>query len=227
MNFIRTCVISIAFLSITPYYCMAEPYFGFGIGQSSSQELQEHDITGELDFGFNGGEDLESFTQKTTDTAFKIFAGYNLRDWFGLEFGYIDYGENSFVAEDNTSTSTNVISHRNHIEAKADLTGIYIAALPKVIFSNGVSANLKLGAMSWDISGTLRRSIEETFTDRPPFSFSRTNSLSDNGTDLIIGLGISYGIYFLEYERLQMNSDDVDLIMLSLKFKLPRRMLKH
>lgn len=206
---------------------MAEPYFGFGIGQSSSQKLQEYDITGELDFGFNGGEDLELFTQKTTDTAFKIFAGYGLKDWLDLEFGYVDYGENSFVAEDTTSTYAYVISHRNHIEAKADLTGIYIAAMPKVILSNGVAVNLKLGAMSWDVSGTLRRSIEETFTDRPPFSFSATNSLSDNGTDLIIGLGISYGMYFLEYERLQLNSDDVDLLMLSLKFKLPHRMLKH
>lgn len=228
MNFMKRCIISIFFLVVTPYYCLAEPYFGFSIGQSSSEKLQEHDITGELDFGFNGGEDLELFTQKTRDTAFKIFAGYNLKDWLGLEFGYVDLGENNFVAEDTTSTpSPNVTSHVNHIEAKVDLTGIYIAAMPKVLFSHGISANLKIGAISWDASGTLNRSLQETFTNNPPLNFSRTNSLSDNGTDLIIGLGISYGIYFLEYERLQMNPDDVDLIMLSLKFKLPHRMLKH
>lgn len=225
MKIFHNCMLSVVLLVVTPYHCMADPYIGFGIGQSSSQKLQEHDITGELNYGFNGGEDLEMFKQETTDISFKIFAGYEFKDWIGFEFGYIDFGENSFVAEDTTNPSTNVVSYRNHIEAKADLTGIYIAAMPRVIYSNGVSANLKIGVMSWDASGVLKRNVSETYTDRPAFSISSTDSLSGNGTDLMIGLGISYGIYFLEYERVKINSDDVDLIMLSLRLKSPLKMM--
>ncbi len=56
------------------------PYVGAGVGQS------DFDIDGN-DFGIASGVDDD------TDTAWRVFAGLRMHQYFGVELGYIDFGE--------------------------------------------------------------------------------------------------------------------------------------
>lgn len=212
----KKAIFSVVLLLTTPL-CMAEPYFGIGIGQSSTEELSEDDVM-TLETGFNGGEVLDSFSQENSDTAFRFFAGYDLSQKLSLEAGYINYGEYSFVTDDSDKRyNPTATSYQHHVEAKAETSGFYISVLPKIHYSTGISINPKLGILIWKSSGNLKVTTDTTYASQPDVHTSYTRTLSNNGVDPMIGIGMSYDRYAIEYERAQIDQSNIDLIMLSIR----------
>ncbi len=216
MKFRSVIFLTCAFFS-TQMASAGELYFGLGVGYSSLKELNEDDVMS-LETGFNGGEDLESFEQSNNDLLYKLFFGYDWSEHIGLEIGYVDYGEFDFSLEDTTPTFSRNITHRNYQKYNEKISGIYINVIPSIIYENGISLSPRVGAVAWYADGELYSESQDTYTDRPDFESSRTESYSDNGVDLLIGIGISYMKFSLIYEKLISDNDDIDSFIVSYKF---------
>lgn len=77
----------------------AEPgwYVGGNIGQANADMDNNGIVASRLAEGFN----TNRLTKHDSDTAFKIFTGYQLSDYVALEGGYFDLGEYSYKAFQN------------------------------------------------------------------------------------------------------------------------------
>jgi len=179
MNRIQSLVLAIA-ATLVPAISFAGtdsgPYVGAGIGQASVGDIEGDGS--QIDFD---GE----------DTAFKIFAGYNLGlipllD-FAIEGGYVDFGK----ADDQVSGTT--------VETDAngwDLFGLVGGNIGPI----GVFG--KIGAVMWDGDVT-----------------AIGQSISDDGTDPAYGIGarLKFGSLEVraEYELFDLDVADVDMISAS------------
>jgi OOP family OmpA-OmpF porin len=105
----------------------------------------------------------------TKDTAFKVFGGYRFTRNVGAELGYVDLGK--FHA---TGTGLGL-----PFDIKTEVTGVTLQAVGIVPFGNEFSLMGRVGAIFWDVksSGTIG-------------GISQSNS--DNGVDLALGVGAQY-----------------------------------
>ena len=144
-------------------------YLGGSFGQSDFKDACE---------GLNNCDD--------SDTAWKAFAGYSFNQYFGVEGGYIDFGE----------ASVNDVS----LTASAEAWGITAHAVGSIPIWQGLSLIGRLGAVFWDseVSGTIGGIPAEA---------------SDDGISLAAGVGVQwmFGRNFglrAEYELFDGIGDD-------------------
>lgn len=147
----------------------------------------------EADFGDTG---IPGFPQDIDedDTAFKVFAGYKF-DLPGLDLG-IEAGYVDFGAPEIDVLTESVELEPNGV----NLWGIAgIETGPVDLFA-------KLGYISWDIEASVQG-----------------QSVSDDGSDLGYGLGLSFGIGSLsvrgEYEVYDIDDADVSMLSLGLVYQ--------
>lgn len=69
-------------------------YLGANVGQSRAKIDNERITSGLLGAGFT----VTSYTDKTSDTGYKLFGGYQFNKYFALEGGYFDLGKFNFTA---------------------------------------------------------------------------------------------------------------------------------
>ena len=69
-------------------------YGGLSLGQSRAK-IDEERITASL---LAAGFSATNFTRNETDTAYKLFGGYQFNRYFGIEAGYFDLGKFGFSA---------------------------------------------------------------------------------------------------------------------------------
>lgn len=100
-----------------------------------------------------------------SDFAWKIFGGFTLGSWLGIEGSYVDFGSASGIVDGTTT-------------AKSDVTGFDafgIVGLP----IGPVRAFAKLGAINWDSE----------------FKLDDGTTFKDDGTDLAAGLGLEFSLF--------------------------------
>lgn len=119
------------------------------------------------------------------DTGFKIFGGYGINQNLAVEIGYIDLGE--IEASGGGAT------------IKAETDGVEAAAVGILPINRQFSVFGKLGLFMWDVS----------VSGSGP---GGSASISDDGTDLMFGLGGSWNLtpqlsLRAEWERFDVDED--------------------
>ncbi|MBA6392437.1 outer membrane beta-barrel protein [Colwellia sp. BRX10-3] len=160
-------------------------YVGLGVGQSSI------DITAS-DLGLENDVSIDD-----SDTAFKIFGGYDVNKNFAVELGYIELGEAS-------------VSSSNGIEKiEAEVDAILASVIGKLPLTDHSSIFVKIGYSSWDIEASWR-------------DMSELNHYTEDGTDVFFGAGYGYSWSNIsagvEFERYDVDGEDVDFISFSLAY---------
>lgn len=152
---------------------------GFYVGASA----------GRSDFGVGAGDlGLTTGSADDSDTAYKIFGGYNFNKNIGVELAYVDLGEVSF---NGTVGATPV-------NGKIDTQGFNISAVFTAPINDRFSIFGKVGAFAWD-------------ADFAASSAAVRATASGSSTDFSAGLGAAYNFnknlsVRTEYEYF----DDVD-----------------
>ncbi len=166
----------------------AQGYVGIGFGQASV------DIDAGLIAGVQPSID-------DTDTSFKVFGGAFINPNFGLEVGYIDFGESSVRWDDGV----------DYIQDTAEASALYFAAIGALPINDRASLLVKAGFASWDLDATETSSL----------GFG--GSISESGTDPMFGVGFQYDagniLLRAEFERFTdlgnedtIGTTDVDVI---------------
>jgi OOP family OmpA-OmpF porin len=134
---------------------------------------------------------------KTSDTAFKLYFGYQYTPNWGIEAGYNDLGNNFSARITATDGSTTVVG-----DASSKIDNWYIAATGTLPLANGLSLLGKVGAARSSVrgkdlcSGTLCVSLD-----------------TSRRTSLLVGVGTEYAFSKqwaarLEYEDYGKSSAD-------------------
>jgi hypothetical protein len=143
-----------------------------------------------------------------TDTAFKMFVGYQFNPNFAVEASYVDFGD--FTASSSAPGYSG--------EAKLSMDGFTAALVGKLPIQDGFSVFGKLGLIAWDAD--LNES--EQFMGQ-----SGSASYGEDGTDPYYGIGAEYVVnqvmMRLEFERYDISESgedlDVDLISASIGYR--------
>lgn len=157
-----------------PASVYAQLYIGAEIGQADT-ELDE------------GADNPPDYTSSDSDTAWKVFAGYNYSSNFAAELGYGDLGD--YDIKDNT----------NGAQADLNFTAWYATFIGRVQIHD-----------RWKLFGRLGFAYWNTDLDYTEPGFS--SSGDDSGIDPVVGLGFEFtpadnlGIRF-EWEQFQNVGD--------------------
>ena len=128
------------------------------------------------------------------DTGFKIFGGYQVNENFAVEGSYVDYGD--------------ITASDGEVSLKGEITAFAISGVGVIPVTEQFSIFGKLGVAFWDAEA----------------SASGFGSVSDDGTDLTYGVGAGFDVTDAfglrgEWERLDSDGDDVDLLSVSAVLK--------
>lgn len=137
---------------LIPSFASSQWYIGAEIGQTDT----------ELDVG---PDFPTTFTSSDDDTAYKVFAGYDISPNFAAEFGYGDLGD-------------------YNINDAGDQVDIEFAAWYATLIGRVQIAN------QWKMFGRLGYAYWDTDVKYTETGFS--SSGSDNGFDPVVGLGFQY-----------------------------------
>ncbi|CAM3601468.1 porin family protein [Halomonas lysinitropha] len=194
---LATLVASPAFAQSYQYNPAEGPYLGAGLGYSQLDN-DTLDLLGDL-----------GASTDDSDTAYKLFAGYQFNPNFAVEASYLDFGD----------YEANGIVNGDPADANLNVEGFGFALVGKLPIQNGFSVHGKLGMVAWD------GEISANFTDN---ANDRWNiSASEDGTDPFYGIGAEYEINQLmmraEYERYDISESgedfEIDLFSASLGYR--------
>jgi hypothetical protein len=151
-------------------------YLGASIGGSSIDVSDFDEELGDLDFSDG-------------DAAYKLFAGYRLMSFFGVEAGYVDLGSPS-----------DTVGDMNDINVKIGVKGwdaFAVGFLP----IGPVDIFAKVGLISWDAD--IRAAFDDLEEDD-----------SDSGTDATWGLGVALrlGSFAVRAEAERFEIEDADKV---------------
>ena len=139
-------------IAVTPIAHAEGGYAGVGFGQSSV------DVICDLDIRCNADD---------TDTALKIFGGYQFNPNFAIEIGYYDLGE---------ATVTGTDSFFGSVTEKFKASGINFAVVGSFPVGERFTLMGKAGFFRWDLDARVNTSIG-------------SGSLSDTGFGPMFGVG--------------------------------------
>lgn len=176
----------------------AKIYAGASLGQASA------------DFGaadVADGSMLSSIRIDDSDSGEKLYAGISFFKFVALEVGLVDLGEFSVSA---TSDGTGGSYAAGAVDALAAVDGILVSAVGRLPLGK-FTLFAKTGYYSWD-------------ADLSVTNGGATLAMSEDGTDIAYGAGISYrfGLSFsirLEYEIFDIDGTDVDFASAGVAFR--------
>lgn len=139
------------------------------------------------------------------DIAWQVFGGRQITDKLSIELGYLNLGE--------TSTSVQ-IGNVSNVSAARETDGVTLALLGSYPISDSFQLLGRVGLYWWESDLTITSNS---------FGTQSQQRHSDDGTDLLVGVGLGYNWdnlgARLEYQRLEDLGDqrfDYDALMLSL-----------
>lgn len=187
-------------------------YMGGSVGQSKVSIDK-----GATEAAFtSGGFATASATSDETDTAWKLFGGYQFTKNWAVEIAYVDLG----TASVNIATTGTTAQYK----AEASGKGWSFAGVGTATVSDTLGVFGKLGAFNWELDYTCGK---VSGTGNP----CTTPSASPSGTDLVYGIGMKYNFtkqtgLRVEWEQYKNIGDknktgesDVDLISVGIQFK--------
>ncbi len=180
-------------------------YVGFGGGQASIKQ----DLCAGSELAFDPG--TSACSAETTDTALKIFGGYQFNPVGALELSYVNLGKVSFDASGTVALTPSSL----HGEWKAD--GVALEGVATLPVTRRFGFLARIGFFNWNAELTASGSGY----------YAGYGSVSDSGTDLTYGVGIKLDLpnqlgLRAEWQRFQdvgndstTGRSDVDLLSVS------------
>lgn len=173
------------------------PDEGVYVGTALGQSKLKYDIA-----GFYRDQGYPNVSSDDTDTAFKLFVGYQFNPNFAVEASYVDFGD--FTASDNDGSG----------RAKLSVDGFTAALVGKLPIQDGFSVYGKLGLIAWD-------------ADLNESDNTGSQSFGEDGTDPFYGIGAEYVVnqvmMRLEFERYDISEGgedlNIDLISASIGYR--------
>ncbi|MCL7942121.1 porin family protein [Halomonas sp. ATCH28] len=189
-------VASPAFAQSYQYSPAEGPYLGAGIGHAS----MDNDGLDWLD--------RNGFNTDDSDTAYKLFAGYQFNPNFAVEANYVDLGD----------FSASGAAGGDSANLKLGVDGFTAALVGKLPIQNGFSVHGKLGMVAWDADIDGNATVNGTYY---------RESTGEDGTDPYYGIGAEYEIDRImmraEYERYDISESgedfEIDLVSASLGYR--------
>jgi OOP family OmpA-OmpF porin len=156
---------------------------------------------GQLSVDFSGDIDGTLFSFDDSDTAFRVFGGWQFNENFGLEAGYVDGG---------SATETFNIEGTD-VDVDIDVTGIDLLLRGILPMGESFFAFAQAGVIFWD-------------ADFKASALGTSESDSDSGEDLAYGAGIGFNFsenagVRAEYMIYDISGTDVDSILASIFWK--------
>lgn len=150
------------------------------------------------------------FKSNSEGSPFRVFAGYQLNNYWAFEAAYTDYLTRGFTLQSND------IEGRVDLSGQSESMSVDLKALFTVPMTNRVSVRAGLGLAAWS---------NDTVALAGSASVPTTVELSETGVELLMGVGVSYAInkniaVVLDWEKRSINSSGVDSIGLGLSFSL-------
>ena len=175
-----TGVALIGTLAISPVLA-EDAYLGLSAGESQLEDVCD-DVEGTVI-----GADCDD-----TDTAGKVFGGWKLADWFGLEAAYVDLG----TAEiDAPGTSVDL-----------DADGFSLSGVGFLPLSDNFDLFAKAGAYTWDVEASgVAGTLDDDGTD------------ATYGVGARVGLNDNVALR-AELERYEIDDYDVDVASVGVEF---------
>ncbi|TWX73808.1 outer membrane beta-barrel protein [Colwellia sp. C1TZA3] len=168
---------------------------GFYVGASLGQSSFDID-TEDLDLSSNGDYD-------DTDVSLKMLAGYSFNQYFSLEVSYVDFGQVA-VTDNYSQSSVNVA-----VGMTSELTGFTASIIAGYPLSEEFTIYAKAGANAWEADTSVR-------TSASGIDFEINESETNDGTDVFVGLGLSYNFQSFsvrgEYELYDIDGSDVGVL---------------
>lgn len=206
---------------------------GFYVGAGLGQTKFSNTLSQQVQTAYPGGTNYTHVSSGLTDdsdSGYKLFAGYRVLPWLGVELGWQDLGRASsnYVLHSQVPLSNVNVS----VDGKYRLDGASLSVFGELAFTPQVSGIVRVGAFN----SRLRYSEHGVDGRGTPYSFSHTN---DN-TDTMAGVGLNwrmtpawdlrldYDRYFDIGERFALNEtgnghfDHVDMMSLNLAYRLGR-----
>jgi OOP family OmpA-OmpF porin len=196
-NNLITSAIFVSSLIFSDFTYAEEPINPFYVGASFGQTMFDLDEN-DLDLSSNGDFD-------DTDRALKVFAGYNINQYFAVEVSYVDFGQIAVI--DNFSESGVNVA----MGMTSKLTGFTASILAGYPVSEEFTIYAKVGANAWEADTSVRASASGV-------DFEVHESETNDGSDVFVGLGLSYSFQSFsvrgEYELYSLDGDDVGILSL-------------
>lgn len=158
-------------------------YIGTGAGEADADDTPELGLTDD------------------TQTAFRLFGGYDFSRYLAAEAGYLDFG--------TYHGSIPTIEAFAHTRLKLD--GFTLGLRPQIALGHDWFAQAQVGAFLWDSKYRLT-SPNHTFNDK------------DNGADAYYGVGVgrNFGPAWRlsgEWTRFETDSSDVDFLNVGMSYR--------
>jgi OOP family OmpA-OmpF porin len=166
---------------------------GFYLGVSAGYTESDESCDDLDDIGFVGSCD-------DSDTGWKLTGGYQFSQYFATEISYVDLGDIDASGLIGAIPTT----------ANVDIDGYGISLVGTYPMGDKFSLLGRVGAFNWDADVSASLGAAAASTD-------------DDGTDLTYGLGAQYvftdnAALRLEWERFDLDDDEVDMISLGVKW---------
>ena len=180
-------------------------YLGAGVGQVDyDSPISESEADANLAYnGITGTTSIDD-----TDTGWKLFGGYQINRNFALELGYVNLGEFGLDIDFTAPVAGSA-------NASIEVDGFALSGLGILPIGDKFGVFGRVGAYAWEANADATVSV----------SGIGTVSLSDDedGTDFFYGIGAKYDFMEnfgarVEWERYDIDGDDVDLISGSLVY---------
>ena len=183
------------------------PDEGVYIGTALGQSKQKFDLA-----QYYRDQGVPNVSDDNTDTAFKLFVGYQFNPNFAVEAGYVDFGD----FEANARTVVGGIPVTG--SSKLSFDGFTAALVGKLPIQDGFSVYGKLGMIAWDADVT---------ENVQALGLSQSDSYGEDGTDPFYGIGAEYVVnqvmMRLEFERYDISDSgedfEIDLISASIGYR--------
>jgi len=143
-------------------------------------------------------------------TAWNLFGGYNVSDYFALELGYVDLGEVRTHLSGSPIDIADYLKSANLVHPRS-ASGAEVAALARYPFNDQHSVYLRGG---WLFANS-------RYTANADSEFAKR---SDNGGEGFFGVGYAYEInrrwgLQLGYERFKVEDENIGMFGLGLRYK--------
>lgn len=179
-------------------------YFGFGMGQARLNGWKQYSN----DFVMSSFGAPTLVSSENISTGFKVFGGYQVNQYFGVEAGFVDFND---VKSDST------VSGPRSVYTTAQNDAWTLAAVGTLPVTKNISVFGKLGASSWNSN------LKSVATDS--IGFKSSEHEGRDGYDAFYGLGVSYALVEnmvdlrAEMERYKLDDADISLLTAGLAVK--------
>ncbi len=206
-------------LSALPGIIYASDYLGISI--SGAQSNLDKTFRGRSHaFQFDDSSEFQesSFSDSDSDSSFKLFGGYRFSNDMLIEYGYLDMGKHKISGAGSIDSSAVNIGNptppviTEEFERNIALKGLFAAYGYQRAISNSISLVPRIGVYVWDLKSTY---LHET--NIPSWS-NISRDLSTTGTSLLLGVGLGFGDFSIEYEYYPIRDDDINLLSVSYRF---------